>query len=344
MKLSINSKITQIFLSLLISIIIATPLSISPHVVYAQNPITHSVIDLGSLGGNYTDPVAINDNGIVVGGSRTASGETHAFMWQNNSMTDLGTNGEFSIAYQVNNNNQAVGVSNSHAMLWQNGQKIDLSTVVGPNSTATGINNFGQIVGTVDVGAQHRGFLYQNGSFIYISSDLWPSGINDQGVVSGFTSDLRAVEWQDGILTYLPNIPDQTFSQALNIGNDGSIVGYSGITHASYNPILWKNDQVTELPALGGLAGAIPRDVNDSGEIVGDGWLSTSKRDAVLWQDGQVIDLGSVNGSNFSGARSINNKQQITVFGDINSDRIAQIWTLNPTLDTTPPVLNLPDS
>jgi len=38
--------------------------------------------DLGTLGGNFSGPVAINDRGQVVGYSTTASGELHAFLWE----------------------------------------------------------------------------------------------------------------------------------------------------------------------------------------------------------------------------------------------------------------------
>jgi probable HAF family extracellular repeat protein len=41
----------------------------------------HSITDLGTLGGSYSQAVAINDRGQVVGWSLTASGENHAVLW-----------------------------------------------------------------------------------------------------------------------------------------------------------------------------------------------------------------------------------------------------------------------
>ena len=56
--------------------------------------VTHyTVTDLGTLGGNSTTAYAVNASGKVVGYATTLDGDTHAFLWENGVMQDLGTFG-----------------------------------------------------------------------------------------------------------------------------------------------------------------------------------------------------------------------------------------------------------
>ena len=53
------------------------------------------MVDLGTLGGNFSYAEDVNDSGHVVGASTTASGEYHAFLWTPaGGMVDLGTMGD----------------------------------------------------------------------------------------------------------------------------------------------------------------------------------------------------------------------------------------------------------
>lgn len=88
------------------------------------------MIDLGTLGGNYSEAYGINTAGEIVGVSRNARGVGHAFRWQG-AMMDLRT----------------------------------LSTSPDAASEAYGINSAGVIVGYTDidpVGA--RGFRWSGGT------------------------------------------------------------------------------------------------------------------------------------------------------------------------------------
>ncbi len=104
----------------LLTIAVAALVVAQPAAASAQLPI----IDLGTLGGTFSDARAINERGQVVGESTTATGEEHAFLWQDGTMSDLGTlSGDQSEANGINNRGQVVGGSTTatgdfHAVLW----------------------------------------------------------------------------------------------------------------------------------------------------------------------------------------------------------------------------------
>jgi probable HAF family extracellular repeat protein len=117
--------------------------------------------DLGTLGGDFTITMWLNDEGEVVGGTTTA-GEAlfHATLWRDGAITDLGTvQGDcFSFAHAVNSTGQIVGESDScdgstlRAVLWDKGEIVDLNTLITANSSlqliaAANINDRGEITG-----------------------------------------------------------------------------------------------------------------------------------------------------------------------------------------------------
>ncbi|MEZ6164987.1 MAG: GC-type dockerin domain-anchored protein [Phycisphaerales bacterium] len=120
--------------------------------------------DLGTLGGNMSQAIAINAANQAVGISELANGETHAFRFDldaNGSVlarVDLGSlSGGYSIALAISDAGQIVGTSGNRAVLWENGKPIDLNSLIPTNSgwvlnKATGINESGQIVGVGSLG------------------------------------------------------------------------------------------------------------------------------------------------------------------------------------------------
>jgi probable HAF family extracellular repeat protein len=71
--------------------------------------------DLGTLGGSYSDPFAINDNGQIVGQSYISGGAQHAFLYSGGGITDLNSlidpasGWELHSAYDINALGQIVG-------------------------------------------------------------------------------------------------------------------------------------------------------------------------------------------------------------------------------------------
>jgi probable HAF family extracellular repeat protein len=107
-----------------------------------------------------TNPFAINDLTQVTGTSDVAGDLTsHAFLWQNGVMRDLGTlpGDYYSVGYSINNLGQIVGQScdvngNCRGFLWSKGTMTDLNTLVSANQPlylhlAATIDDLGVITG-----------------------------------------------------------------------------------------------------------------------------------------------------------------------------------------------------
>jgi probable HAF family extracellular repeat protein len=112
--------------------------------------------DLGTLGGTSGGATAINEIGQIVGGSNNSAGESRAFLWENGVMRELGTLGAFSSASGINDLGQVVGSSSGIAFLWTDGEM----SVIG-NGTAWAINNEGQVAGTLSLpNFESRGVIW----------------------------------------------------------------------------------------------------------------------------------------------------------------------------------------
>jgi probable HAF family extracellular repeat protein len=93
--------------------------------------------------------LSINDSGQITGYySSSGSSRSHAFLYSNGEITDLGTLGGLSSSgNSINSAGQITGVADTaagvqHAFLYTNGQMIDIGTLPGTStSRGTGINN-----------------------------------------------------------------------------------------------------------------------------------------------------------------------------------------------------------
>src|SRR5213075_688720 len=116
------------------------------------------MVDIGTLGGIYAWPNAINASGQVVGSSLSTANDfraQHGFTWTlAGGLVDLTLGGASSSANAINASGQVVGSSSTagssaqHAFVWTNaGGMRDLGTFGGTSSTASATNIWGQAVG-----------------------------------------------------------------------------------------------------------------------------------------------------------------------------------------------------
>jgi len=220
-----------------------------------EDPLTVNdlMIDLGTLAAS--DPVSsatgVNDTGEVTGYSYTTgndgAGGYHAFL-----ITPIDTDGDDTPDAWFTG---ASGVNNLMA---------DLGTLGGTNSWGRAINNLGEIVGESDLdtaAGEHytHAFYWKDGAMMDLGTLVTggeqgfsaASAINDDGVVVGWTEnddrERRAFVYEDGEmqdlndLLYLLDedgntiIPSITLTEARDINDDGTIVGWGTLRGSDSN-------------------------------------------------------------------------------------------------------------
>lgn len=278
----------------------------------------YRLVDLGTLGGTESQAAAINNLGQVVGESRNANGDTHAYIWCNGRMFDLGTlGGNESGALAINDAGAVVGAARTaanedHPFIWFLGRMFDLGTLGGTYGEAHGVNNFFQVVGeSNNANGDLRAFLVcfnplfrrvtfrrDLGTFGGDTSNA--TGINDLGIIVGeadtpdfSTQTNEAIDhafiWKDGCMKDLGTLPGALTSGAYAINCFGLVAGESDTT-VDLNPgekmdagVFWQFGRICALPPLNSdefEAFAL----NKWGVIVGgtDGTLRQQQQDAPI--------------------------------------------------------------
>jgi probable HAF family extracellular repeat protein len=267
------------------------------------------VLDLGTLGGNESSANSINDYGQIVGAALTATPdpfanapllsapgvfcggltfvfcalavpgatETHAVVWQNSFMRDLGTLGGPDSFAWVNNDrgevagesfisfnpNLSTGVPTVDPFFWspEDGKMTDLGGLGGTFGHVQWLNNRGQVVGASNLPGDQteHPFIWSKSTGmvdLFLNGGLGgdfghPDWVNDIGEVVGFSlipSDGKCVLeghgflWRNGVMTDLGTVDKDPTSEGNSINLHGQVVGgsydfCSSIAHG----FLWEN-------------------------------------------------------------------------------------------------------
>jgi probable HAF family extracellular repeat protein len=264
--------------------------------------------DLGALPNpilTFSRAMAINSGKQVVGFSLesgvTGGGSAeHAFLWQNNTMLDLGTlGGRSSSALDINRNGLVVGhaqnsAGNERAVLWRNGVIRDLGTLGGVQSAALGVNASGVIVGRSETKVgRYKAFIWSNGSMRALGTlaggFTQANAINAAGQIVGFgtteSGAIHAILWQDGKTIDLGVLPGDQQSDAADIDDLGRITGHSEqspVVGARTRVFLWERGVLRN---LGYTAGKPNRalGISPAGHLVGSS-TESGNQVAVLWR------------------------------------------------------------
>jgi probable HAF family extracellular repeat protein len=279
----------------------------------------------------------LNQQGILAGWADTSMPDpypgfcfdpdclvAHAFHWQNGAKTDLGVlpGGASSAALWINANASTVGYSQNgeldpllpgkpevRAVLWDRGGINDLGTLGGNESSASAINDRGQVAGTTvntipdpysffyllfngsSNGTQTRAFLWdKDGGMQDLGTlgghDASPSLVNDHGQVAGVSYTNNIPNSTTGIPTNHPFLWDKkkgmqdlgtlggtSLGSVNGLNEQGQVAGNMFIAGDQvFHPFLWDGTKMNDLGTLGGEGGGASW-INEAGEVVGGATL-----------------------------------------------------------------------
>jgi probable HAF family extracellular repeat protein len=276
----------------------------------------YRVIELGTLGGTYSQPFYLSSNGVASGEASLADGNWHAILWQGPFKRDLGTLGGL--------NSSAFGSPNA------------IGQVVGAAETSYSDPNSEDFCGFYASGAPWSGttclgFLWQDDSMTPLSTlgghNGAASAINNRGEVAGNAETATTDS------TCPPYDPSQGQYQVLQD-----------------RPVVWENGHISELPTYGGDPDGFAIAINDHGQVAGaSGVCSTfnvvnglylSPVHALLWDHGKVINLGSLGGAFGNQAHNINNRGQVVGTSDLAGDDVFHgfVWSQSTGMQDIPPL------
>jgi len=304
------------------------------------NPATVATLRpvvLPTLGGGSAIPGGVNSAGVIVGSSKTSTGDFHAVVWRNGRIEDLGTlrGGDSSEAYDINDQGTIVGYSLAadnryHAVTWhevttrdpsgrsrpRTSWKItDLGVLGdGPWAEAVDINNTGTILGRYTVG---QGFAAQfQGS-------------------RGFVRRDRAVTTIDLEPGVLPNA----------INDAGQVVGIEKYTisptyEITLRPFLWHNGAGQDLGTLGGRS-TQPYAINNNAQVVGEAATADGRNAGFIWQAGSIRQL-PIDGPDVRYYSAVSINDAGTIVGHASVDTLNSRALLWSSPDAQPQTLAVP--
>ena len=299
----------------------------------AGGAASYAITDLGTLGGAVSRAYALNNEGQVVGESRTGGGFDRAFLWEAGVMTHLGImpGDTYSRGVGVNEAGHVAVLSEyvdpytawdvGHALLWMEGE-LWLYGLWESNLYLHGITDDDLGFGTGSEGyfGAKQGFWSMVGGLLWFipeelhgessvitavnSADLAVGSVSYGEKEVAFTCAGSAYAYLEGL--------GGAKTRAVDVNDGNEIIGIAQTAEGDDHAVLWTGGDVVDLGVF------TPAAINNASQIVGS--LTDS---AVLWDDGELIDLNDClpgeSGWHLLHANDINDAAQIVGWG-VNPD------------------------
>jgi probable HAF family extracellular repeat protein len=248
-------------------------------------------------------------------------------------VTNLGSLGGTNccLVVTINNRGWVDGTSNLagdqsfHPFLWRDGKMQDLGTLGGPNASAGGMNE----VGDVTVGGSDTGI---------------PDPLGEDACGFGTFQTCLSFIWHNGRRTLIPTLGGNN-NDVNTIDNRGRVLAFAETTAhdptciapqvLGYGAFIWDPDKggIHRLPPLTGDSVSVAFSMNNAGQAVGySGGCGKGLGDflsafhAVRWQNGIPTDLGNLGGTIVNTGFGINNRGQVAGVSALPGNTIAHAF------------------
>jgi probable HAF family extracellular repeat protein len=203
--------------------------------------------------------------------------------------------------------------------------------VAGADSAGNALNNLGQVVGWMTVGADAHAFVSTGTAPTDLGTlgggSSYATAINDHGQIVGNSyvsggDAYRGFIVDGGGMSALPG-PDYLKANAIN--NAGTVAGEMTVSTPDgdrAHAYTYSAGTFTDLGTLSASYGSRATAINNAGDVVGAGEVDGPiyyPTDPFLYSKGKMIDLGNLDPDRiYSGANAINDRGQIVGYAGLN--------------------------
>ena len=281
--------------------IIATLLSFH---LWASEPPRFSIMDVGTLeNGHYSSPTKLNNRLQLIGRADIFQWFV-PFIWEDGLMTALPVP-QTALVSSINDRGQWVGSDGSNFIgnVPFPGLATGYTTVAGYD-----INNDGEFVGALTANWNHSIAFKSDSKSIkllgFAGVESTAYAINRRGVVVGWSATesgrKKAAFLTEGRAQLIGELPGALFTHAIDVNDQGEVVGTSFFRDAGAYFVDWKsfhyrNGKLRPVGILPGHQFSFVYAINKAGDIVGvSNGPDSSEQKAFLETKGRLYDLNDL--------------------------------------------------
>ncbi|MDM5180491.1 HAF repeat-containing protein [Massilia sp. DJPM01] len=249
--------------------------------------------------------------------------------------------GESTIAYDMNAAGQVAAVledgdGHTRGVLFEKGKITDLGARGGMHSDARGINDRGDIIGSVrNKDGSWNAFLFHRSSGMRVMGTLggpssYGMGINQEGISVGF-ADMPNGDWHAFINDGGAQLQDLgtlggKISYASGINKHRQVASSAANADGYRHAFLYTPERgMVDLGTLGGRQSSAMA-INDDGVVVGASETKDRRWRAFVHDGKRMVDLGALIGNYNSFATDINNAGHVVGTVLVGTERMSFVW------------------